>query len=197
MLEWVVKRQSQTTSLQRGLSQATLWLDYFFLFSFYWRIVTLWCINFYYKTKWISHVHVKSLSPVWLWDPADCSPPGSSVHGILWARILEWFAMPSSRGSSRPRDQAPAFCSSCTEGGFFTTSATWEITRLHTSPLFWTSFPFRSPQRISRVPGAIQQVSMSYLFYTQYHPAVGLEVILPGATLGKPLCVRSCMRQAE
>ena len=36
-------------------------------------------------------------------DPADCSPPGSSVHGILEARILEWAAIPFSRGSSRPR----------------------------------------------------------------------------------------------
>jgi len=35
-----------------------------------------------------------------LCDPMDCSPPGSSVHGILQARILEWVAMPSSRGSS-------------------------------------------------------------------------------------------------
>ena len=34
----------------------------------------------------------------------DCSLPGSSVHRILWARILEWVAMPSSRGSSWPRD---------------------------------------------------------------------------------------------
>ena len=33
-----------------------------------------------------------------LCDPTDCSPPGSSVHGILQARILEWVAMPSSRG---------------------------------------------------------------------------------------------------
>ena len=39
-----------------------------------------------------------------LCDPMDCSPPGSSVHGILQARILEWAAMPSSRESSRPRD---------------------------------------------------------------------------------------------
>ena len=38
-------------------------------------------------------------------DPMDCSPPGSSVYGILQARILEWVAMPSSRGSSRPRDR--------------------------------------------------------------------------------------------
>ena len=40
-----------------------------------------------------------------LCDPMDCSLPGSSVHGILQARILEWAVMPSSRGSSRPRDQ--------------------------------------------------------------------------------------------
>ena len=38
-----------------------------------------------------------------LCDPIDCSPPGSSVHGILQARILEWVAMPSSRGFSLPR----------------------------------------------------------------------------------------------
>ena len=44
-------------------------------------------------------------SRVWLCDPVDCSPPGSSVHGILQARILEWAVMPSSRGSSGPRDQ--------------------------------------------------------------------------------------------
>ena len=36
-------------------------------------------------------------------DPMDCSPLGSSVRGILQARILEWVAMPSSRGSSRPK----------------------------------------------------------------------------------------------
>ena len=39
-----------------------------------------------------------------LCDPTDCTPPGSSVHGILQARILEWVAMPSSLGSSQPRD---------------------------------------------------------------------------------------------
>ena len=39
-----------------------------------------------------------------LYDPIDCSPPGSSVHGIFQARILEWVAMPPSRGSSQPRD---------------------------------------------------------------------------------------------
>ena len=39
-----------------------------------------------------------------LCDPMDCSPPGSPVQGVYQARILEWVAMPSSRGSSWPRD---------------------------------------------------------------------------------------------
>ena len=45
-----------------------------------------------------------------LCDPTDCSPPDSSVHGILQARILKWVAMPSSRGSSRPRDGTSVSC---------------------------------------------------------------------------------------
>ena len=39
-----------------------------------------------------------------LCDPMDCSPPGSSVHGILQARILDWVAISLSRGSSQPRN---------------------------------------------------------------------------------------------
>ena len=54
----------------------------------------------------------------------NCSPPGSSVHGILQARILEWVAMPSSRGSPQPRDWTHIFD---TAGRFFTNWATlWE-----------------------------------------------------------------------
>ena len=49
------------------------------------------------------------LQPI-LCSPLDCSPPGSFVHGILQARILEWVAMPSSRESSQPRDGT---CVSC------------------------------------------------------------------------------------
>ena len=48
-----------------------------------------------------------------LCDPRDCSPPGSSLHGILQARILEWVAMPSSRGSSQPRDRTHVSYVSC------------------------------------------------------------------------------------
>ena len=43
-------------------------------------------------------------------NPVSCSPPDSSVHGILQARTLEWVAIPFSRGSSRPRDQTRVSC---------------------------------------------------------------------------------------
>ena len=59
-------------------------------------------------------VHAKLLqSCPTLCNPMDCSPPGSSVHGILWARILEWVTMPSSRGSSSPRDRTCVSYVSC------------------------------------------------------------------------------------
>ena len=45
-----------------------------------------------------------------LCDPMDCSPPGSSVHGISQARILEWIVISFSRGSSQPRDQTLISC---------------------------------------------------------------------------------------
>ena len=62
-------------------------------------------------------------SVVFVCNRMDCSPPGSSVHGILQARILEWVAMSSSRGSSQPRDRAQV---SHTAGRFFTVRATRE-----------------------------------------------------------------------
>ena len=52
-----------------------------------------------------------------LCDPVDCSPPGSSVHEILQARILEWVVISYSQGSSTPRDRTQV---SCTAGRFFT-----------------------------------------------------------------------------
>ena len=63
---------------------------------------------------------VAQLCPT-LSNPMVCSPPGSSVHGIIPARILEWVAISSSRGSSPPRDQTSVSCSFCTGRQFFTT----------------------------------------------------------------------------
>ena len=56
-----------------------------------------------------------------LCNPMDCSLPGSSAHGILQAKILEWVAMPSSRGSSLPRNQTHVSSGPCNAGRFFTT----------------------------------------------------------------------------
>ena len=63
------------------------------------------------KECWCSHHHAQSLQlcPT-LCDTMYCSPPGSSVHGILQAIILEWVAMPSSRRSSQPRNRTHVPC---------------------------------------------------------------------------------------
>ena len=66
----------------------------------------------------------QSLSRVQLCDPVGCSPPGSSLQGILQAGILEWAAISFSRESARPRDQTHV---SCIAGGFFTVWATREV----------------------------------------------------------------------
>ena len=56
-----------------------------------------------------------------LCHPMDCSPAGSSVHGILQVRILEWVATPACRGYSQHRDGTHILCCSYIAGGFFTT----------------------------------------------------------------------------
>ena len=52
----------------------------------------------------VLHASLVTQSSLSLCNPMDCSLTGSSVHGVLQARILEWAATSSSRGSSRPRD---------------------------------------------------------------------------------------------
>ena len=61
-----------------------------------------------------------------LGDPLYRNQPGSSVRGILQARLLEWVAMPSSGRCSWPRDWTQASCVSCIAGRFFTHWAAWE-----------------------------------------------------------------------
>ena len=81
--------------------------------------------NSYWKNfRWIKSV----LSCVWLCDPVDCSPPGSSVHGISQARILEWVAISSSRGSSWPRVQTSISWGSCIGRQILCHWATWGLT---------------------------------------------------------------------
>ena len=70
-----------------------------------------------------------------------CSPPGSSIHGILQARILEWAAVPFSRGSSQHRDWTQV---SGTAGRFFTVWATmeaWAPWNHYCSICVWWAYP--------------------------------------------------------
>ena len=90
----------------------------------------LWSVNLFLMGMWSSNsktplcvycMRAKLLQswPV-LCDPIDCSPSGSSVHGILQPRMLEWVAMPSSGGSSSPGDWTYVSYVSCIASGFFT-----------------------------------------------------------------------------
>ena len=67
-------------------------------------------------------VYAHSLSHIWLSDPMHCSPPGSFVHGIFQARILEWVAIFSSSGSAQPRVWTWISWVSCIDRRFFTTA---------------------------------------------------------------------------
>ena len=69
----------------------------------------------------ISFSVVPFFSHLRFYYPLDYSPPGSSVHGIFQARILEWVAISFSRGTSRPRSRTWV---SCIAGRFFTDSGT-------------------------------------------------------------------------
>ena len=95
-------------------SAAIFWLHFFFSKSSYMS----WLLPYLFGTvpqsfprgcllgygPWCEHACSVAKLCLTLCDAMDRSPPGSSVHGILQARILEWVAMPSSSGSSQPRD---------------------------------------------------------------------------------------------
>ena len=98
----------------------------FSLMQYKWCLVGDWCYteqslgNFLWKWKRTVKMLVTTCHPM------DCSLPGSSLHGILQARILEWVAISSSKGSSWPRDWTPVSCI----GSLFTVCATIWKTQL-------------------------------------------------------------------
>ena len=83
-----------------------------------------------------------------LWDPMDCSLSGSSVHGILQARILDWVAIPFSKGSSQPRSRTQV---SCTAGRFFIIWVTREAHLCLSIYIFISPSPFSSLLSIQMV----------------------------------------------
>ena len=100
------------------------------------------------EVKW---GEVAQLCPT-LCDPMDCSPPGSLVHGIFQAWILEWVAIPFSRGSSQPRDrtQVSHIVSRC-----FTIWATREAPKIMGPPLKGPLFTL-----LHSVPLTLQQATV-------------------------------------
>ena len=124
-----------------------------------------------------------------LCDPVDCSPPGSSVHGILQARTLEWVRDLPNSGLMSPAYPAMA-------GGFFTTSATWETPSL---PLpFLTGSPLPSSARVH--PSVRLMTSNSALFSSPTVPSAETWAVLPGTgaeidirCFGKLPCTNSCL----
>ena len=97
--------------------------------------------------------------------PMDCSSPGSSVHKILQARILEWVAIPFSRGTFQPRDQT------CIAGRFFTIWASSEAP----GALYW--IPISEKQIISILHGIKHMRAWAHA-HTHTHKLLRLMVLL-------------------
>ena len=125
------------------MQMTVLWLKLMLEFTYIYGNVDLMWSLILHVCVWVTQ-----LCPT-LCNPINCSLPGSSVHGILQARILEWVAMPFSRGSSQPRDRTQV---SCMAGGFFTVWATRDaldiecrfylmmVCLISKPTCFWTSF---------------------------------------------------------
>ena len=93
-----------------------------------------------------------------LCNPRHCSLVGSSVHGILQARIVEWVAMLSSRGSSRLRSWTSLSCSSCIAGRFFTTEPRGmpKVIYVHCASLLRCVWLFATPKTAACHMGILQ-----------------------------------------
>ena len=96
--------------------------------AYYWPWIWIWihCLSIL-----LSNVLVVQLC-LPLCGPMDCNPPGSCVHRIFQARMLEWVAMPSPRGFSWYRDRTCVSCISCIAGRFSTTELLGKPTMMRT-----------------------------------------------------------------
>ena len=128
-------------------------------------------------------VLVAQLCPTLCHPQGDCSPLGSSVHVILQARILEWVAMPSSRGSSQPRDRTWVCCIA---GRFLVVWTTRQGESATVSLFTWKSFLVSSltvsyclslnfcsswrPFWLLRVKRLVYQCTPGYTFRIKLHP---------------------------
>ena len=107
-----------------------------------------------------------------LWGTMGCSPPGSSVHGILQARILKLVAISFSRGSSWPRIEPRSLVSPALAGEFFTTSATWEAPAKGGSSLklIWGKLYLSAWSLVSIKPSALVMLILFRIHRTNTFP---------------------------
>ena len=124
------------------------------------------CLNFIFLSYMCANSFQCSST---LCDPRDHNPRGSSVHGILQQSILEWVAISSSRGSSRPRDPTCVFYISCIGRwilyhysllSWFSISAA-AAKSLQSCPTLWDPID-RSPPG-SSVPGILQARTLEWV----------------------------------
>ena len=118
------------------------------------------------------------------YDPIDCSPPGSSVHGIFQARILE-FAVSFSWGSSQLRSNPHLMCLLALAGRFLTTSTTWETPGFEPGSPAWQADSFSSepPEKPYGNVIAIEVLGHSYKF--RYLDSLGNRTV--GGQLTYPI----------
>ena len=103
-----------------------------------------------------------------LCNPMGCSLPGSSVHGFLQARLLEWVAIPFSRASSRPRDRTQV---SCMAGRFITIWATGKSWQSVWVPMSWRIWDSSKWARILLSQGSVQnsrELTDEYLWFLNF-----------------------------
>ena len=106
-----------------------------------------------------------------LWDHTDYSLPGSSVHRIFLARIQEWIAISSSRGSSWPRDRTHVSCVLCMAGRFFTME-----------PLGKPTNPLHPGPKMSKCPGLMLSMGWNLKHCLPQIPSTLAHCTFPGSS---------------
>ena len=118
ILFWLSEMGNLHYTKNKILRKMILNLDIYFIYQSIFQhllplinVMGLWWIFLYWPVM-LSYVCVclAAQSCLTICDPIDCSLPGSSVHGILQARILKWVAIPFSKGSSQARDRTQVSC---------------------------------------------------------------------------------------
>ena len=118
-------------------------------------------------------------------NPMDCSPPGSSVHGILQARILEWVIISFSRRSSQLRNQTTSLKSLVLAGVFFTTSAIWRRRRRHPTPVLLPGKSRGQGSLVGCSPWGCSRTRLSDFTFTFHFHALEKEMATHSSVLAQ------------